>query len=86
MNNYNHKNNKQNKNKIPKNNYVFVEEKDGKQFYVDTIPKRWGVCLIAIKTSNGNFQVINGDKPDFLPEKYKKIIKKARQEYNESKK
>ncbi len=77
MRNTNFRNNKKRVKKIM-NNYIFVEEKDGKKYFIDTIPKRFGVYKTAVLNGTDNYELVGGDKEDFLPEAYRNALKEYR--------
>jgi hypothetical protein len=70
---------------VKKNNWVFVEEKDGIEYYVDTIPMRNMVYLIGKKGLDKEIVAIKGDNIQYLPEKYKEIVKEYKDKYDKAK-
>ena len=72
--------------KDKKNNWVFVENKDGIEYYVDTIPLKNMVYLIGKKEDNGEIVAINGDNVQYLPEQYRTIVKEYKDKYDKAKK
>ncbi|MGC9090016.1 MAG: hypothetical protein ACP5IV_07745 [Caldisericia bacterium] len=72
--------------KRKRENWVFVETKDGKDYYVNTIPDKRMIFYKGVKNENGEIEVVSGDYLDYLDEKYRKIILEYRKKYIEEKK
>jgi|ACXJ01.1.fsa_nt_gi hypothetical protein len=68
---------------VKRTNYVFVEEKDGKKYYIDTIPKRFGVFKIAVLTEKGEYEIVKAEQANYLSKQYIEVIKKAKQTYKQ---
>jgi hypothetical protein len=70
---------------VKKENWVFVENQNGKDYYINTIPKKNMVYIIGEKQDE-KIVPIKGDNLQYLPLVYQVIIRKYKKEYIESKK
>ena len=68
-----------------KENWVFVESQNGKDYYINTVPTKRMVYLIGEKQGDKIIS-IKGDQAEYLPPIYRIIIKEYRKQYLESKK
>lgn len=70
---------------IKKENWVYVESNEGKDYYVNTIPAKNMIYFIGEKKGE-KIVPIKGDNVEYLPPIYQILIKKYRKEYLEAKK